>query len=409
MAENNEQGQATEGEAPVAEKEVGIFDLEAPETEPDITFVEDGEILDFDEEEDESEDDITAEEDGDEDVVEEDDEEEVAEEGDEDVESEEATETEAEDEEQAQPEAEEDGEELTADAEEAATEPPVESAPTKPATEPLQFKADGREFTVNGRKDEDGNFVIAPEEWNRTIGPRLADRGAWAQEREAYRRQIDALAPDKNPEVVRARKITESFKELLDKGPDAVIEWAENYEANKEVLIAKAEAEAAKAEAAQYREGRAQETERQSMEQLTAQMDQGIDGVLEQAAQMDEYKGLDMEYVKRILRPMKGAIFFRAPRDMPEYGLSEGEIGINLQVVDNVLKAEAERTAAYQAQLNAQQKARAAKKRNEKILKTEKKAPPVETAKATAGQDTRPVKPAKSQDEWERNLRKIAR
>lgn len=391
------------------ESPIELFDLENAE-EPDITIIEDGEIVSFDDEDEESEE---PEEEVEESDEAEDEESEVDEE-----ESEEPEATEAEGEESAPESEDEDSDEEspTEPAVEAATETPADGTEPTVESEPLTFKADGTEFTVDARKDDEGNFVIAPEEWQRSVQPRLADRGRWQAERESLRRQIAALNPETNPEVVRAREVTKRFHELLEQGPDAVIEWAENWEANKDALLARAEAEAAKAEAARYREEQDGAKREEQTAELEGQLDAGLDRVLEQASQHDQYADLDMDYVKRILAPMKASIFFRAPYDMPEYGLKEGEIGMNTRRVEEVLQAEASRQAALNEKTRNAKAAEDAAKRNAaatgKAKKTSKAAtPPVEkTSSVSPTQEGEPeIKPAKNKEEWEDNLRRLVR
>lgn len=365
---------------------------------PDVTWVEDGEVVSDDEDE--------------EVIVDDSEEEEPTAEEEEDVPAEEAEPEEIEGESTPEDEVEGSADAPTeTDEPEAATETPAESLPAISEPEPVQFKADGKEFTVSARKDAEGNLIIAPDEWNRSVQPRLADRGAWQQERESLRRQVAALNPEQNPEVIRARQVMESFQALLDKGPDAVIEWAEDFDRNKEVLIARAEAAAARAEVERARGAQASTQQQEEQANLRAQMQQGLGTLLEQAAQVEEYKGLDMDYVRRVLEPMAPAIYFRAPYDMPEYGLQKGEIGVNLQVVENVLKAEADRNRSVQERLKAAEAASAAKRRNSAVLNDSprKKAPPVATDKSAAGQGAVPAPKPKTREEWERNLAALAR
>lgn len=298
----------------------------------------------------------------------------------------------------------------------AATEAPTVDASTTAEPEPLRFKADGKEFTVAGRRDDAGNYVIAAEEWNRVVQPRLADRGQWSQERLAYQRQIAALDPMKNPEVVRARKLTEQFQALLDQGPEAVIEWAEKYDANKEALLARAEAAAARAEADAARGVLTEQERAAQVRELEGQLSTAVDTLLTKAQEVEDYRDLDMTYVRELLTPVMSSIFFRAPRDMPEYGIKQGEIGVNVEVVDRILRTEANRVAKQREREAATSAASAAAQRNAAVLeaaapaaRARKAPPPVTTGKATPGQGAKePQERPKTMEEWEAKLSALA-
>ena len=132
---------------------------------------------------------------------------------------------------------------------EEAEAPPPEPATSEEAGQPFSFRADGKGVDVPGagiydHVDAEGNpaqsLVIPADSWQRFIQPHLADRGAFAAERRNYEQQIEALDPSNNETVVRAQSLLDNFEQIIS-SPEALTEFLENFDQNKELLKLKAD------------------------------------------------------------------------------------------------------------------------------------------------------------------------
>jgi len=170
--------------------------------------------------------------------------EEIQSEPSEQVESEEVASTDADVEEHLEAAGEAPAEEAEAPAPE-----PAESEAPQDSGKPFSFRADGVTVDVPGaglydHDDGSGNpaqsLVIPADSWQRYIQPRLADRGTIAKQRQDLERQIEQLDPKNNETVVRAQSLLDNFEQIIS-SPEALTEFLEGFDQNKEMLKLKAD------------------------------------------------------------------------------------------------------------------------------------------------------------------------
>lgn len=303
--------------------------------EPDVSFVHDGEIVEDELEEESSDDEPEVE-----DLVEE-------------VES---------------PEQVVDGERSEASPDEVPADTPEGApvgandgaSPEEQTRDPFTLNVDGQSFDVPDAYVDGDNIVIPRDSFQRVIQPRVADRGVWQQERKDFQRHIEELAPERNPEVIKAKTLLNSILEVLedDQKADA---FFSDFAKNRDKLILQAERAELEAQRNQLTSTQQRDTAKQEAAELPVQMDSALGNVLSQAKEIADYSSVDMDYVRDLIEPIKGSFFFRADADMPEAGLKKGEIGVRIDLIEQVIQKEAKRSQATQA-------AQEARKRNETAL-----------------------------------------
>lgn len=292
----------------------------------------------------------------------------------------------------------EDSEELTKDDEDGSATPPEEEE----VAETLDLRADGVAFSVPARVSGD-TITMTRDEFQRHIQPRLADRAAWQREREATNRQIAALSPEKNPEVIRARALLDRLSKVLESN-ESLTRFTDNFETEKGRLMAEVDAAAAKAEAEALRAGQATRATEEQTSQLLSQLDQGLEVAIATFAQRPEFSGVDVASMKGELLPFKRSLFFVA-QEGDGSGVNPGEIGIRLDLISQAMQRRAQVK-------KAKGEYDSAKRRNTKATKRTK-APPVGAGRGRGGSgkgsESILEKPAQTREEYEKKLRHLSR
>lgn len=278
------------------------------------------------------------------------------------------------------------------------------ASPTESEAEPFTLRVDGQEYDVPGSRIEGDEIVIPRESFQRVIQPRVADRSVWQQERAELQQRIEDLDPAKNPTVVKANTMLEQLLEVLE-DEEKAYDFFNDFSKNREKLIL--EAERAELEAEKNRITTREERERtqERAEELASQMDTALDTVLEEARELEAYSGVDFDYVRSIIEPTKESFFFRADQDYPDYGLEEGDIGIRIDRIEQIIATEAERA-------KRRREAESARKRNDASIgdrtDSEDSTTPAPPEPTTPVEAEEPSSEPQSREEWEANLARVA-
>lgn len=245
-----------------------------------------------------------------------------------------------------------------ADSEVAETEQPDAQAEAEPEAvpppwqppeggSPLSLRADGREFPVEGALKYDHGVYIPNESWPQ-LQRFLADREAFNQRVQALQRQVEERDPEKHPDVLQARATVQSFLALMDQGPEKVAEWLDKYEQNRplfELQIQKQALEAQlQARNGQFSEVQHEQAAQELAQQIPGYLKQNIDAAISQLPELKELAGLTEQMFER-LWPMADYLLVEATKDMPELGLSKGQIGVHPERLKQVLKQQADARA----------------------------------------------------------------
>jgi len=129
---------------------------------------------------------------------------------------------------------------------EAPTEPDAPTAGDLPAPEQTEYtpfvaKADGIEIPLDGAVLAEGEVRIPLDTFRRQLQPFLADRGSLSSKYDRMVAAYEAKLGARSEAEAKAEKAFDNLGALLDRGPDAVWQWLQDFEPNKASLIAEAE------------------------------------------------------------------------------------------------------------------------------------------------------------------------
>lgn len=271
--------------------------------------------------------------------------------------------------------------------------------------EPFVPRADGVELQLDGAFRTQGMVVMPEETWARQVQPNLANRRQWVEKERGYKRQIAELDPEKNPDVARARTLVAKIDEFLE-DPQAFIQFIQDFERQAPLLRSQAEIAAAKAEAERYKNVFNEREQEQKTAELEPKIREGIGyWVNRMATEADEFKGIpiDWEGVWRTAYEMRDVAAQIAKEDDPETGVTAGQPLINVKLIYELARREAE--AIRRATSNSAGAAKAAKK-NRAAVGNGRSAPPTVGAKGSATPKKQPKEPT-NREEWEEMLRDI--
>jgi len=257
--------------------------------------------------------------------------------------------------------------EPTAPAETTATSPaadllPGEITPDKltfpTGGTPFAFRIDGREVAPEGAVQyADGSVLLPAKAWDVMRGGFLADRGAWDQKERSYQAAVREARERRSSEQVRAEKILAEWGKVLAGGPEAVVQWAEDFERNRPILEARIEAQMAQAELERYRAGEQQLQQQQAAERLVPSLQGHLTSALNHYLS-GPYKGVARTKAERddlesfLWGTMAGQLFYE----------DEQGYGFRTDVLEQVLQreqarqqraADATKKATDAARLNA--------------------------------------------------------
>lgn len=227
---------------------------------------------------------------------------------------------------------------------------PAAPAPWQPPAggQPFRFRADRREVEVPGAIEYDHGIYVPKDAWNGVVSRHLADRDEISRVITGLQRQVEERDPERHPEVIQARVTLQKFVELFDKGPDAVAQWLDHYAVNRPLLEAQIEKEALLAQLqSRNQQVSATDQEAQTAEvaaQLPGYVEQNITALISQIPGLSELKGSEQQLVQQ-LWPYARSFLMEADRDYPERGIRQGQIVPRRDVLEQLLKQEADRRA----------------------------------------------------------------
>lgn len=237
-----------------------------------------------------------------------------------------------------------------------APDPAQAAPPTAPGQAPapsdgtFRFKADRQEWQIDGSRVDAQGLHIPTEHIpmvQELLAEGVAHRGSFQQElarRDTMIRQLQQdnqkAASGRSEKEVQAETILTHFARLMDEGPEAVIDWLDNLQQNRPVLEAEA-----KAAALQYRLQQleaANQPSEPSPEEILPQLDNALREHLVTTGD-GEFKGiLSDEDLGRAYQHLwdtvRERVFYRAVDDIPELGVSRGEIIIDADFVKSQLQ-----------------------------------------------------------------------
>lgn len=285
--------------------------------------------------------------------------------------------------------------------------PPMPAAPATPAA--WDFQADRQTVTVPGSKVRDDGWLEVPPDQRALLENLLAEgvahRGSWRAEQQRYEARIAELEEQStaSPEILRAKAFNDALLALLDKGPEAVAAWLDEYRLNFPLLKQQAEAAVLQSRLTTAEQRLAAREEDQEASELAPQLAGMISDTLQQVIASDPaYAGVDAQALEQRIRTrfLDQVAYEVDPKERPR-GLASGEIllgrsrdGKTLYVFNAGLVAD---EVAYQASLRggAASAAAAAVARNTAIAPAVPGAPGGAPPVVPAGSGTPGPAPAK--------------
>lgn len=266
--------------------------------------------------------------------------------------------------------------------------------------QPFAFKADGTAVAVPGAVRYANGVWIPAEAWP-TMQRHLADRTVWAQTVAKFHQQHRELADafqqyqadtqhalTTHPTILQAQALLAEWTAVMNGGAEKVAEWLEDFERNRPILEAKAQATAEKmrADAVTAREQQRQAAEQQAARQrdLAPKLDKLlVDNVAfyatQAAYQVLAPAAVQQEVLAALNDPaIKPGLFVTADRDLPEIRMRAGDVDVNRPFLESLLKQQ----VALRSRLVARTKA---ERHNAAVLGQRPRNAPPPSARVSSG------------------------
>jgi hypothetical protein len=216
--------------------------------------------------------------------------------------------------------------------------------------QPFAYKADGREFPVEGGLRYDHGIYLPTTAWEQ-VQRNLGDWEARQHRYSQLQRQYEERDPEKHPDVVRARVTTQNFLALLQQGPEKVAEWLDNFQTNAPLLQAQIEAQTYKAQLesrqSQWTEQQSESRAREIAAELPGYLKQNIDYLLTNTPELKDLAGQSDALLQKLWE-YRDYLFVEAVEgDLPEHGLKQGQIGVHRARLTKLLQDRAESAAEF--------------------------------------------------------------
>jgi hypothetical protein len=257
---------------------------------------------------------------------------------------------------------------------------------------PWAVTESGEEHLIDGAVYVKGHGVLIPEAKKADL-ERLVSRGirynkTWRQLRE-QQEAVKAQAETPSAEVLEAKALLTELRPLLDpNNVEALAEFLGNPTQNLEALLARVDQQLLKAENARLKQ--AAEAGQQGVQQVERQeqLASTFQSAFERIANHAQFRGkLPPEQVQAAFQKLfryHPRFFRNAEADMPEYGVTKGELIIEQQVIIDELQDRMEIITRAEEE---KQKIRAEAERVAALAKKNERA----VASAAGGKTTIPV------------------
>jgi hypothetical protein len=277
-----------------------------------------------------------------------------------------------------------------------APEPPVVTRT------PWSLRVDGQRVDLEGAYLEADEIRIPREVWERQIQPNyMGDRRVWQREREHFNRQLQALADDNRPEVIRANLFADRFLAMAAMDPMDRDEAWETLLREIPIVEANARVEAAERRARAYEGQVTQQYQQETAEAVVPVLHDTLGQYVTNALQHETLKGLGLspeELHKALWDEFGLALFEDADATNADFQTPAGGVRMDMQRIDRFLtrqgeavrhaqaaadqrvKAAEKDAAEARAQIKKAQEAAEAAKRNAQVLAPTPKDTPVVTA-----------------------------
>lgn len=264
--------------------------------------------------------------------------------------------------------------------------------------ESFAFRADGREVPVPGALKYPHGIYVPNEAWT-TVQRHLADREAFNGQLRHKDQQIAALDPDRHPDVIKGRESVKAMAALLDKGPEEVAKWLDNYAINRPLIDAQIEKATLEARLQSYTQqqttAQTEQAAKDLAERLPVQLRQTMDAVIQSTPEFAELASMGEKLFEK-LWPFAEHLFLELDRDVPEYNLRKGQVIVRQDVLRQLLTPHAEARAEVKRLEVATKQNQAATRKTP--------VPPTVTSRGRPVPGTRPKTYAPGDRSWKDDL-----
>lgn len=269
------------------------------------------------------------------------------------------------------------------------TAAPETPAPDEDGVMEFSFRADGKPVSIPGSKVTTEGVFIPREhmaDLQRLASHGMVYQGSYRQRLEQSNREVAEVRSQVHSEVEQAKHFLSFFADLLDKqdaGEPAVEEWLDDFRQNRMKL----EADATLAEARALRESRGVEPQRlegfddeagpeedsyvseRDAEEFTNALSTELGTRLQQMVRSEGIRGLTPQDLTRLVEEMtepteRDRYFREALVDLPEYGVTKGQIVAMDGAIAATLKRRADLILDARKTSTALSQAEAANRRN---------------------------------------------
>lgn len=236
----------------------------------------------------------------------------------------------------------------------------VTDSPAPPAARPFTFKVDEEEVAPDGAyivQAADGEeMVVMPlKVFQDKLRPNyLASRPKMNRQLRAKDLEIQELREQRAPKEEAVGVLLDKLNELYE-SPDKLTAFLQNFEQEAPVMKAKAENARLSSEMEALKRGKLTPEQRiREEENLTRDMEAGLENWIDNLAASDEFKGLplDRKGLFAMLNDpdMRDTVFVIADEDNPEMGVRKGAPAVHIGRVLKLMRREAQSIRTSQRQ-----------------------------------------------------------
>lgn len=209
-------------------------------------------------------------------------------------------------------------------------------APEAPAPAPYAFRADGKDWSIDGATVAPDGSLVVPKarlaDLQGLLAEGIAHRGSWRQREKDFQQQVADAKAQNTFEVDRGNRLWNLVVEKLQQSPEQVAEWLDGLQEQLPGILQQVQQQALDTEREALRASHGDiEVERQA-QQLLPQLTSTLQHYTQAVAQ--RYPGVDPQKVYEKFYGRLDSIFAEATEDMPDIGVKQGAYYIRLDQLE---------------------------------------------------------------------------
>lgn len=239
---------------------------------------------------------------------------------------------------------------------------PVASVPSAPpaglqrpqTAADWSFRVDGTDVQVPGAYRDGDHIVIPADAWDRHIQRQyVANRETWRREREGYVRRIAEASTARTERERVTEQLTARMEEVLA-DPQSFQAFAEDFQRNRELLIAQAREDALREQLTEREQREQQEAHAHRLQtEIVPGMQNRLAQSLEQMLSTPTFAALaptdadKIELLRELWYTEQAALWTEHAHDDPVRGIPAGYIELNGAALEQALQRRAEQVRRW--------------------------------------------------------------